>query len=143
MSIPPSVWGPNAWIFIHNIAFGYPDSPSPEIQQQYETFFTYLQYVLPCSKCRTHFKQNLEKHPIKKSLHSREALIKWTIDIHNEVNKINNKPMLSYNDAKNIYDISNKQSYTKIYIIGIIVIMIFILFCIKVGTTKLYALRRK
>ena len=34
---------------------------------------------------------------------SRENLVKWLIDIHNEVNKYTHKPVLSYEEAMEVY----------------------------------------
>ena len=41
--------------------------------------------MIPCELCRTHYIQHLEVAP--PDLSGRNALVKWTIDLHNKVNK--------------------------------------------------------
>ena len=48
--------------------------------------------MLPCAICREHYKQHLAKNPLTPFLDSRKDLLKWTIDIHNKVNKKLGKP---------------------------------------------------
>ena len=57
-NINPAVWGDAGWIFLRNIAKGYPDQPTPMQKNQYKTYFEMVGYVLPCSKCR----DNYQKH---------------------------------------------------------------------------------
>ena len=46
-------------------------------------------------------------------LNSKKALIEWLIDIHNEVNKSNNKPELTYKEVIqtyiNLYQSDNRE----------------------------------
>ena len=117
MNLGPSIWGPHGWKFIHMIALAYPDNPTNDNKKNYKNFFTGIQYILPCSICRDNYKKHLKDFPLtNKILNSRELLIKWTIDIHNMVNKETGKPELKYEDAlkiiinnypKNINDIKN------------------------------------
>lgn len=100
----PNIWGPHAWIFLHSITFDYPDKPTTDTKRNYKNFFENIQYVLPCDMCRIHYKKNLKKFKITdKVLSSRKNLIEWLIDLHNRVNKMNNKPQLSYKDVVNKY----------------------------------------
>ncbi len=93
-------WGTHAWAFIESIALTYPVNPSVQEKQEYKEFFLSLQYVLPCPRCRNHYKENLTKHALNDALKNRENLIKWVIDVHNEVNKSNGKRILSYDEAR-------------------------------------------
>ena len=96
-----NIWGPPAWIFLHTITFNYPNNPSEQDKQNYYNFFDSLKYVLPCDKCKKHYKEN--SRDLKDNLNSRDDLVKWLIDIHNEVNKSNNKRIYSYEEVNNIY----------------------------------------
>ena len=47
-------------------------------------------------------KKNFEKLPIR--MDTRRELIEWLIDIHNEVNIMNNKKIYTYNEVYEIYN---------------------------------------
>lgn len=98
--ITPDIWGPKLWMSIHFIALAYPISPTDEHKKNYKTFYETLQYVLPCSLCANNYKEHLKIKPLNDSvLKDKESLVKWTIDMHNLVNKDNNKEVLSYDKA--------------------------------------------
>ena len=88
MHFPPSVWGPFFWHTIHIVAMGYPKNPSYTDKKCAKEFYESLAYLLPCAVCREHYREHLSKHPITTFLDSRTDLIKWTIMIHNHVNKM-------------------------------------------------------
>jgi uncharacterized membrane protein len=109
MVITQKTWGPYGWKFMHMIALAYPNNPTNEDKENYKTFFTILGNVLPCQLCADHYKQNLINFPLTEYiLSSRDTVLKWTIDIHNEVNKSIGKKILDYNEAitliKNNYE---------------------------------------
>lgn len=97
-------WGTHAWAFIESIALTFPTSPTPQEKSEYKDFFNSLQYVLPCPRCREHYKENLGKYPLSEALNGRENMIKWVIDVHNEVNISNGKGVLSYEEARKRID---------------------------------------
>jgi hypothetical protein len=136
-NIKPKIWGPCGWNFIHYVALGYPTEPTENDKENYKNFFYSLQHILPCQKCADNFKENIEKHPIDNYLDNQNSLTKWTFDIHNMVNKENNKPILSYDEAINIYIyrselIKNIEKNIHFYIIiFILIIIIIILFYLK------------
>ncbi len=93
----PNIWGPPGWKFIHYVTLGYPDNPSHEVKQKYYNYFHALKHVIPCSICSVHFSENLEKLPLTDEvLSSKENLMKWGIDMHNFVNKKNNKKQYTH-----------------------------------------------
>ena len=114
----PTVWGPHAWIFLHSIALAYPSCPSKEDKDKIKNFFTDLENIIPCDKCRSNYKNHITKYPLTdKILCSKENLVKWSIDIHNSVNKMLGKPELSYEEALNhLFSMYNKSNnYTILY----------------------------
>jgi hypothetical protein len=130
----PNIWGPSAWKFLHTITLAYPSCPTTNDKNTMKAFFDSLQYVLPCHNCKDHFATNIKKHPLNDSiLCSKEKLVKWLIDIHNEVNILNNKPQMTYNDFLIEYDnmynnnnnTNNKYIYMVILILFIIIVTIF------------------
>ena len=122
------IWGPHAWIFLHSITMAYPENPTEQDKKDYTNFFTNLHTILPCSICKTHYKDNLKKIPIQ--LNNRKELVNWLINIHNSVNKSNNKKQYSYQEVINYYDRLYHNSSLK-YIIIISVIVIGTYFLIK------------
>lgn len=128
----PKIWGPHAWIFLHSITFNYPINPTKDEINKHYNFFNSLEFVLPCETCRIHYKQNLKEYPLtKKILSTRDNLVKWLIKIHNNINKLNNKKSLTYEDVvdhyNNLYD-DNKINYKYI----IIAIVLFSLLCLVI-----------
>jgi len=130
--INPKLWGPSGWKFLHYIALGYPNSPTDEQKKNYYIFFQNLQNVLPCEKCSVNFKENLKKYPLEESLENTDSLFRWTIDIHNEVNKETGKRIYSYEEVyKEYYHANNQNEYEIIMIIALILFIIFIVILIQ------------
>ena len=95
------IWGPHAWFFLETVCMGYPTDPSYEEKKQAENFFKALQFMIPCEKCRNHYKKHLKKYPLNgEVLSSRDNLFMWIVDIHNSVHKNKQK---SYDDTFNYY----------------------------------------
>ena len=92
----PMCWGPVQWAAMHQMARGFPlHNPSPEKQAAVKAYMLALVEVLPCSICATHWKNIAPTVDTS----SRNAFLKWTIDVHNSVNKRTEKTVLSYRDA--------------------------------------------
>ena len=98
----PTIWGPPAWKFLHTITFQYPEYPTDKDKKEYFIFFNSLRNVLPCPNCREHYSNNFQKYPIR--LESRNDLIEWLIDIHNEVNEMTQRRKYSYEEVYGIYN---------------------------------------
>ena len=77
-----NIWGPPAWTFLHTVTFNYPENPTEDDKRNFYNFFMNLQHVLPCEKCKAHYKQNIKKYDLKNNLGSRQDLVKWLIDLH-------------------------------------------------------------
>lgn len=103
MGISPNVWGPSTWAFIHLTAMAEPENFDKSRLIFYKQLFILLQELLPCEKCRMHLKQNMEKLKDIEKIKSKRELFDWTTDIHNKVNDITNKPLLSKDDAFNYW----------------------------------------
>jgi hypothetical protein len=99
MRLPPSVWGPPFWLTIHITALAYAKKPSYAEKKAAKEFFESLQFILPCPICREHLKDHLQKFPITPHLDRREDLFKWTVMLHNEVNKSLNKAQFTEIEA--------------------------------------------
>ena len=99
----PTVWGPKLWFVIHTFALNYPDNPTYEDKRVMEEFFNNLKHSIPCNKCKIHYSQRLEKNPIINYLNNKQSLFKYTIDLHNQVNKSLGKKIYSYDEVVQIY----------------------------------------
>ncbi|CAH6421421.1 Erv1/Alr family sulfhydryl oxidase [uncultured virus] len=123
----PKIWGPSGWMFLHSITFAYPTCPNNNDKKNMIQFITSLQYVLPCSKCSENFKKHLKIHPITDEiLSSKDKLIKWMIDMHNEVNKITGEKQFTYDQVIKIYSNKyNNSNSNKNWIIFLVIICIF------------------
>jgi hypothetical protein len=101
MQIGPDTWGPHGWKFIHFLALAYPNEPTDEQKKNYKNFFEAMQHVLPCSLCANNYKRHITVElPITEAvLTDKESFVKWSIDMHNLVNKETGKLPLSYDEA--------------------------------------------
>lgn len=138
MNLNPKIWGPHAWFFLDSIVLSLPNKLNYEQKNIYKNFFTSLQNILPCEACREHYKENFKKYPLTDEILSKkENMIKWLLNVHNNVRRsakkipISIKQYFEYYDKK--YD-DNNNNNNKIskdcnlkYYISIIIILILIL----------------
>ena len=129
----PEIWGPSGWIFLHTITFNYPINPTQEQKTKHKELFENLIYTLPCARCAQHYSNNLKKYPLDEALKTKDTLINWLIDIHNEVNKKNGKRVYSYEEVRQIYadmySMNNKKiNWNTILIFIIILLVIYFIY---------------
>ena len=89
MRIPPSKWGPHFWMTLHIACLGCQDA------KVLEDFVEGYKEIIPCLSCREHFEQVLVDNPVPEA----DDLFKWSVDVHNIVNKRLGKPEVSYEAA--------------------------------------------
>ena len=99
IEMPPTIWGPYFWNTIHIMTLAYPKEPDEQTQQAAKNFFYSLQYLLPCSICKEHYKKHLEEIPPVVS--SQKEIILYAFNLHNKVNKDLGKREISYNEFMN------------------------------------------
>ena len=104
MQFPPSVWGPFFWHTMHIVALGYSKNPTYTDKKCAKEFYESLAFLLPCSICREHYKEYLQEKPISTFLDSRTDLIKWTVQIHNKVNKMLGKAEWTLEEVLSYYE---------------------------------------
>lgn len=90
--VGPHCWGPPQWTALHQILRGY--RPSAKTKAGLRRMLSGLGDLIPCHHCEEHFKAMVKANPPKDA--SREDVYKWSVDIHNIVNKRLGKPVLSY-----------------------------------------------
>jgi hypothetical protein len=139
MNLNPKVWGPHAWFFLDSIMLSLPNKLNNEQKNIYKNFFTSLQYILPCEGCRNHYTENLKKYPLTDQiLSNKENMIKWLLNIHNNVRQENKTIPISIRQFFEYYykqydEKQNKKNKKKCnfkYQISIILILLFLLLII-------------
>lgn len=96
MGIDPNIWGPKMWTMIHLICLQAPETMDANVGNTYYMFFSMMPYVLPCDKCREHWLDHVRSFPLEQALGSRDKLFRWSVQVHNLVNKSLGKPEISY-----------------------------------------------
>lgn len=96
-------WGKYFWYCIHLTALAYPDNPTEQDKIIYKQFYLSLGKVLPCQKCSRNFGRHLGSIPIDFFLQNKDMLFKWTVHIHNIVNKEIGKPQWNVEYAESYY----------------------------------------
>ena len=129
-TIGPNVWGPHGWKFMHYVSLGYPQQPTENDKRNYKEFYSNLKNVLPCKTCAMNYERNLTELPIDNALQSRDSLVKWVIDIHNKVNSELGKPIVSPEDALQLYMKEDKPVLD--YCFKILVLIIILCFLYQV-----------
>lgn len=95
----------NYWYFLHTLAFNYPKNPTQEHKNDAEKLFNNINNNgLPCTKCATHYAEYIKQKPFTKALDSSDELFKYFFDLHNDVNRRNNKREFSLNEAYKKYE---------------------------------------
>ena len=136
----PEIWGPRLWFFLHTISFNYPDNPSFDDMKNHQEFYENLVHIIPCATCATHYAEYINKNPPK--LTNKHDLIKWTIDLHNNVNKRLGKKIYTYNEAVNLISNSfikkskEKESFFKWYFVAIIAIILLVAYYIYIRSFR-------
>ncbi len=103
-TISKETWANPLWAMGHYCAIFAPEKLPPEWCKAFKAFISCLRYTIPCPVCRKHLQQNLSEIDIDQYLSTRDSIFDYTVKLHNLVNKMLNKPILSLEEARKIYD---------------------------------------
>ena len=78
-------WGKYAWYYLHFLALNY----NNEYKKNYINLIRFFYKNIPCIICKNNFGIKLRKYPLDKYLNNKEDFFKWTVLIHNDINKKN------------------------------------------------------
>lgn len=137
----PEFWGPSGWKFLHSVTFQYPIKPTVNDKAHYKEFFNSLKHTLPCEKCAYHYTAHLRKFPIDSALETREKLVRWLINVHNEVNKSLGKREYFYEEVIDIYKdemdgVLGRVSFTNTILLIIILVLLYLLITGRIRITQ-------
>jgi len=110
-------WGPKAWGFMHACTFAYPAKANSEQRKQMHDFLISAGHVLPCKVCSVHFLEFAKKTIGARGASApmfagNQALARWLVAAHNDVNKTAGKPLWSFEDVQKLYVIANERPAT-------------------------------
>jgi hypothetical protein len=102
------IWGPHFWFFMHTIAMNYPDRANDVTRRKYYDLIQNMPIFIPNVEMGNRFSRLLDQYPVTPYLDKRESFIRWTVFIHNKVNTILGKPVITLESAI--------ESYNKLYV---------------------------
>ena len=83
-------WSPAGWQFLHSAGFAYTETASLMERQTMYKFLVLFGEVLPCPRCRQHYREHTERHlaeaAASPALAGREALSRYLYELHDAVN---------------------------------------------------------
>lgn len=102
----PLIWGTDLWKTCHRFSLAYPDKPTPRHKSAARAFFGSLPMLLPCAGCRRHYEAYYKRHFNNASVESRDKLVRWVYDLHEEVNRRLGKPIgaVKIEDLQRLYN---------------------------------------
>lgn len=99
-----TLWQPLTWFIFHTLSLNY----NNDYQTEYIKFFETFKTIIPCKICRTHYISQLNNENMKLENNiNNERIFNWTVDLHNNVNKMNHARVWSYEEARNYYQKNN------------------------------------
>jgi hypothetical protein len=133
----PKIWGRHIWKSLHLISLGYPSKPEIKDKKDYYAFFMNVGNVLPCETCRNNYYKHLKELPLDDAvMSSKEALVKWVIDLHNIVNRDLGKKIIPYPDA--LILISENKDYKElVYYVSIFFVILILVYAGYYASKKL------
>lgn len=88
------------WFSIHMLGI---NADTVQEKMAFGRYMELLSKNLPCSKCRKHLKQHIEKDHPSNYYSKKDGCFYWSWVLHNKVNKVLNKTEVSYDDAYDFY----------------------------------------
>lgn len=127
-NINPDLWGKYYWKMLEYTCLAYPDEPQEEDKKNVKVFLEGLSNILPCEKCRSHYKVNLLKYPLSDEVMSKKNnLLLWLFTVHNSVNQSLGKREITQKEFFGQMDGNLRMGRNKIMTIVILIILIVIL----------------
>ena len=116
-------WGPAAWNTLHVVAHTYPKRPTEAQRQETHRFLLLFATHLPCPACRRHFTALLEARLDERALASRERLVAFLNDAHNEVNRRLGKRVFTIEEHHRVYRHSKRTGIDPVMTFAALVVV--------------------
>lgn len=100
-------WGPCAWNTLHAFAHSSPKVLDEERRAQTRSMLYLFGLHLPCPKCSRHWMEYLQSHLTEEALGSREALVRFLNDAHNDVNRRLGKRVFTLEEHYRVFSREN------------------------------------
>ncbi|RDL33829.1 uncharacterized protein BP5553_08197 [Venustampulla echinocandica] len=84
---PPDVeqLGRASWTLLHSITATYPETPTPNEQNDVKQFMRLFGKLYPCWVCAEDFQSYMERNKVRAE--TRDRFGRWMCEAHNEVNR--------------------------------------------------------
>ena len=99
----PNIWGPVAWNYLHFLSISYPDKPTKIDIDNNKKFLRIFADILPCIKCREHFKSYIQSKDLDIELDSKQKYMKLVWNLHNNVNEFLAKDKIEFSVFLRLY----------------------------------------
>jgi hypothetical protein len=102
----PDVFGPPVWFTLHNGAAHLPQELSPISMSRIRGFIDGIPDMLvSCTVCSEHARSFIESNKGRiNAMKSGDDVFNFYVDFHNFVNQRLGKPLMSYADARKLYN---------------------------------------
>lgn len=124
-------WGPCAWNTLHCFAHCMPTVLTNEQQMNFKTFLYSFSFYLPCPTCRYHFHKYLDDNISELSFKTKDDVIQFVFDAHNDVNVRLGKAIFRFSDHNAIYTLKHTKKAGDVSTLVIILVVVFIFLRIK------------
>lgn len=102
------------WYQLHMLTVQYPENPTKEDKDEIIHLLHAMHHGgIPCNMCKQHFILWKQLYPIELYLGSREKVIQYFINLHNDVNKRNGKKLFSRSDFKERFESESGSLFVK------------------------------
>jgi len=118
----PDVWGPPMWRLLHSLAERLGKQTNmiliTDEFRAWTNFLKAVEHVIPCAKCRGHYKRWRLAHRIENFMNNSSATIRgearlWLWGLHKEVNEERGVPNLPIADLPAIYEKRTSSTITR------------------------------
>jgi len=92
--------GNGSWYMLHLICS---EATTPEGKKHALYTIDLIKKKFFCAKCKKHFNEFCEKNNPNAVLKDELGLFYWSVDAHNNVNKMNNKPIITHEQAHDLW----------------------------------------
>lgn len=117
VNLSPLHWGPKTWFFLESAAIAYPVLPTDEQKTSAKNLLLSLKDMLPCEACRINYKNYLDQttndNNFDDIVKSRDTLLTYIIDIHNDVREKKNQSIRTIEETFNYYQLAYSKNPDK------------------------------